>query len=531
MALQTKTFTYGGLYNTASRYFRTELTLQEISTDPENNSSLLAYTLILYAGNTRLSGYRIGARIFLGGKEYVHRDGTDYNNRVTITDQSSVTLCQGELTVPHNEDGTCKLSVSFSVYHPVVASYTPGNFTYTGGTMELTPIAKANGVFATDGYIGGVSIVAVNRKKRGHTHSLYYEMGEFAGYLTPEGTESDTEVIFDALSVPFALPDRFYEAIPAGKTGQCRLTCRTYSDGNFTGASQTAFTVMTRGDVCAPLLTASVRDGNEKTVALTGDENVLVRFVSRAECTLEATAQKGAQVANTTIEDVNCAQLTVENAERDSYRFSVTDSRGYRAERIVTAPFVPYVRLTAYPETAWQDDRLVLTVAGNYFSGSFGAVANSLTLLCLLPDGQEVVLTPEINGQAYRAEVYLGGLTPGQSLTITATDAVMTVTETMSVPRAVPVFHWGENMFSVNVPASIFGVHMVTAPVTDSLFLYAPQGVLVCGAGVLGTAGPSGWQGTAGVTVTVEENGELRLTLPQGTGQVMLLSPGEMTIA
>lgn len=530
MALQEKTFTYGGLYNTASRYFRTELTLREISTDPENNSSLLAYTLILYSGNTRLSGYRIGARIFLGGKEYVHRDGTDYANRVTITDQSSVTLCQGEITVPHNEDGTCKLSVSFSVYHPVVASYTPGNFTYTGGTMELTPIAKANGVFATDGYIGGVSMVAVHRKKQGHTHSLYYEMGEFAGYLTPEGRESDTEVIFDALNVPFAIPDRFYQAIPASKTGQCYLTCRTYSDGIFTGEAQTVFTVMTREDDCAPLLTASVRDGNEKTVALTGDENTLVRFASRAECTLEAASQKGAQIAETTIGDENATQLTVENAEKDSYRFCVTDSRGYRAERTVTAPFVPYVRLTAYPEAAWQDEQLILTVAGSYFSGSFGAAANSLTLFCLLPDGREVRLTPEIDGEAYRAEAYLEGLTPGQSLTVTATDAVMTVTETVSIPRAMPVFHWGENMFSVNVPASIFGVHMATASVTDSLFLYAPQGVLVCGAGVLGTADASGWQGTAGVTVTADENGELHIALPEGTQQVMFLSTGEMII-
>ena len=530
MALQTKTFIYGGLYNTASRYFRTELTLQELSTDTEGNSSLLAYTLILYSGNTRLSGYRIGARIFLGGKEYVHRDGTDYANRVTITDQSSVTLCQGEITVPHDEDGSCNLSVSFSVYHPVVASYTPGNFTYTGGTMELTPIPKANGVFATDGYIGGVSIVAVNRKNKGYTHSLFYEMGGLSGFLTHEGQRSDTEVVFDSLSVPFSLPESFYEAIPNGKTRQCCLTCRTYCNGAFMGQSQTAFTVMTRKEVCAPHLTPSVRDTNEKTVALTGDENILVRFASQAECTLEAIPQKGAQIASATIEGVSCTRLMVENAEKDSYRFCVTDSRGYRKEAVVTMPLVPYVPLTVYPETAWGEDGLILTVTGSCFSGSFGALENTLTLSCTLPDGTAVALTPEINGERYRAEGCFEGLTPGACVALTVSDRVMTVTETIAVPRKIPVFHWGEKQFSVNVPASISGVHMCTAE-GESIFVSAPQGVLVCGSGVLGIADASGWQGTPGVTVTTDENGDISITLPQTAQQVMLLSPGEITIA
>lgn len=528
MALQTKTFTYGGLYNTASRYFRTELTLQEISIDPENNSSLLAYKLTLYSGNTRLSGYRIGARIFLGGKEYVHRDGTDYNNRVTITDQSSVILCQGEITVPHDPDGSCKLSVSFSVYHPVVASYTPGNFTYTGGTMELTPIAKADAVFATDGYIGGVSMVVIQRKNKGYTHSLFYEMGEITGYLTPEGAKSDTEVIFDGVSVPFALPDSFYGALPESKTGQCRLTCRTYSDGNFMGADQTDFTVMTRKEVCIPVFTASVRDINEKTVALTGDENTLVRSASRAECTLEATAQKGGQITKTEIENQPCTSLSVENAEKDSYRFSVTDSRGYGAEQVVTVPLVPYVRLTAYPETVWDGERLILKVTGSCFAGSFGAEENTLTLSCVLPDGSPVTLNPEITGETYHAEVALGALTPGQSLTFTAKDALLTVTETLPVPQMVPVFHWGENYFSVNVPASISGVHMAAAE-GESLLVYAPQGVLVCGAGVLGVAANGSWQGTEGVTVTQNENGDISIHLPVRQ-KVMLLSVEKMII-
>ena len=528
MALQKKTFTYGGLYNTASRYFRTELTLQELSIDPETNSSRLSYKMTLFSGNTRLSGYRIGARIFLGGKEYAHRDGTSYSNRVTIKDQSSVVLMQGELTVPHNADGTCKLTVSFSVYHPVVASYTPGNFTYTGGTMELTPIAKADAVFATDGYIGGVSMVVIQRKNKSYTHSLHYELGTEKGYLTSEGTKSSTEVIFSNLSVPFALPESFYGVLTSSKTGKCRLTCRTYSGENLLGIDQRDFTVMTPKSICAPQLTASVRDINAATVALTGNENTIVRFASQAECTLQASAQKGASIEKSVIEDVPCTQLVIDCPEKESYRFCVTDSRGYREETAVTAPFVPYVRLTAYPALTWNGDALTLTVTGSCFSGSFGATQNSLSLSCTFPNGRQVSLLPEITGETYRAEANLESIAPGETVVLTAKDKLMTVTENVVIPRQVPVFHWGESQFSVNVPAAISGVHMASAE-GASILVDAPKGVLVCGAGVLGVADTNGWQGTEGVTVTVSQAGEMQIVLPMAQ-QVMLLSPGEMII-
>ena len=106
----------------------------------------------------------------------------------------------------------------------------------------------------------------------------------------------------------------------------------------------------------------------------------------------------------------------------------------------------------------------------------------------------------------------------------------MTVTENVVIPRQVPVFHWGESQFSVNVPAAISGVHMASAE-GASILVDAPEGVLVCGAGVLGVATSSGWQGTAGVTVTTGAQGQMHLTLPGGTRRVMLLSPGEITIA
>ena len=536
MSLKTKTFTYGGLYNTASRYYRTELTLTEKAVDTQKNATVLAYALVLYSGNTRISQWRTGARILLNGKTYVHRDGTNYENQITLGENSSLTLCQGEITVPHNTDGTCDLSVSFSVYHPTTSGYTPGNFTYTGGTMTLTPIPRVNTVSATDAYIGAVSMVAISQKKSGYTHSLVYEIGGLSGYLTPEGALSDREEIFGELSVPFLIPESFYEAIPDSPTGKCTLTCRTYAGESLVGEAKTHFTVMTRESDCAPSLFGAVTDGRDTTVALTGDPSVLVRYASRADCVLTPAAQKGATEGACFIEGIAGKVLSIENAQKDTYRFSFTDSRGYTAQSVVTVPLIPYVILTVNATATRPDPtngQVLLTLRGACFAGSFGAQENTLTALCTLPDGREVRFTPTCQGEGYHGSVLLEGLdhTVNHTLQITVSDKLMSVTANVPVQKGIPVFHWGENRFCVNVPSAISGVHMASAePENDTLRMNALGGVLVCGSGVLGVAGMNGWQGSQGVTVTPEETGDITISLPQGTGQVILMSPGEITI-
>lgn len=536
MASQTKTFVYGGINSAASRYFRTELTLTEKTVNFEKNSTVLTYALVLYSGNTRLSQWRTGARIIINDKEYVHRDGTNYSNQITIGEKSSLTLCQGEITVPHNTDGTCDLSVSFSVYHPKTVSYTPGNFTYTGGSMTLTPIPRVNTVAATDAYIGAVSMVAISQKKSGYTHSLSFEIGSISGFLTPDGEITDQEQIFEELSLPFSIPESFYNAIPESPTGKCRLSCRTYEGANLVGISQTDFTVMTRPTDCAPSLTATVRDGNPSTVALTGNPSVLVRYASQADCTVIPIPQKGALPGQCFIENIPGETLSIENAEKDTYRFAVMDSRGYKTEKTVTVQQIPYVKLTVNAIAARPDPtngQVTLSVWGNCYTRSFGKETNSISVSCALPDGREVELTPTFEGDTYRAEVLLEGLDHmvNHTLQITVADALMSVTATVPVQKGIPVFHWGENCFCVNVPSVISGVHMASATAgEDALCLQAPFGALVCGSGVLGVADMTGWQGTAGVTVTLRENGDLTIQLPADTGQVILLSPGEMTI-
>ncbi|MBE6943298.1 MAG: hypothetical protein E7453_03430 [Ruminococcaceae bacterium] len=536
MSLQTKTFTYGGLHSTAARYYRTELTLTEESVSPTENCSVLSYKLTLYSGNTRLSQWRTGAKIILNGKTYVHRDGTHYDNQISIAPQSSLILCEGQLKVPHESDGTGQLSVSFSVYHPTTADYTPGNFTYSGGEMTLTPALQISTVGATDAYIGGTALLAVSRKKSSHSHSLRYQIGSLSGWLGSDGQMADTEQVMESLSLAFPIPESFYEGITSGSTGVCYLYCRTYEDGHFLGETESHFTVMTRSSDCAPDLEGGVLDINPKTLALTGDAHILVRYASTAECTLTPILQKGAEVKSTAIEGVPGDYLLFEKTEKDRYRFTLTDSRGYTVGKEVAVTLLPYRKPTANATAIRPDPTdgtVQLTVRGSCYTGSFGLADNCLTVTCYLPDGSEVTAIPEIGEDSYTAVFQLTGFDHRSThkLTVTVGDLLYGVDAKVTVQKGIPVFHWKEDGFFVNVPSAINGVHMAAAtPKENAIRLFAPSGVFVAGSGLYGLADYSGWQGTGEVTVTTEENGDITLSLPEYTGTLLLFSPAEITV-
>ncbi len=539
MALQERTYTYGSIDSTESRYYRTELTLKELSVSREDNTSLIEYTLVLSTGARRLSQWRTGAKIWLGGTLYAHRDGTDYDNQISIGENESLTLMAGTFTVPHGGSGKTSLSVEFSVYHPTTSNYTPGNFTYTGGEITLTGAGQETTLWATDSYIGSTALLGLSRKSTGFTHSIAYAFGEERGYLHADGTLG-AEERFTETAVGFPLPEDFYYQIPRAQSGVCTLTCYTYEGDSLVGEPQTAtFTVMTRERDCAPQLSATVEDINSKTLALTGNKNTLVRYASTALCTLNASARFGAEIVDSTVDGESISDNCVfTGTEKDSFTFCATDSRGYSASRVVQAGSVPYFYPTANVSAVREDPTggaVRLTVKGIFYNGSFGQADNELSVSCRLPDGERVYLTPEISGNSYIAEEILEDFDYTRSflLTVTVQDALTAVSATATVQKGVPVFNWDEDSFRTNVPTCLCGVNVQCGETPDGeLRVYMGEYLLVAGGGVLGTVQGSGprWQGTAGVSAAYGEDGEVVLTLPADVSSVMLLSTEGFTL-
>lgn len=217
----------------------------------------------------------------------------------------------------------------------------------------------------------------------------------------------------------------------------------------------------------------TVYDSNEDTVALTGDENTLIKYHSDVICLLNASGSyTNAYVTNNGISyPFEMSHVGIGNVESNVFNFSCQSGvSGATIAKTIAKPMVQYVRLTCNvlemigPDAA--NGNITFSVKGNYFYGSFGAQSNSLTVKCLYKaaDAQEwevatvpttAVWTYENN--TWKASYSVEGLdyTKSYYVQINVTDKLESVTTPAEKALAQPVFDWSKNDFNVNVPMTI----------------------------------------------------------------------------
>lgn len=230
---------------------------------------------------------------------------------------------------------------------------------------------------------------------------------------------------------------------------------------------------------CAPVITNPVvREANSTATELTGDESILIRHVSMAEYSFEATASKGASIVSYTVTNGNkkvtgLAQGVIDDIESGLFVFSATDSRGLVAEATVQVPVVEYVKPTCYQkvvtEMVGETGAIAhLTIYGNYFHGSFGVVDNTVKIevrhtqndSTALGDWVDVtVLLSNVGNDTYEMEFDVSGLDYSQPYVFQSriTDRLYTVQSTQYTVRVLPIFDWSNNDFNFNVPVNING--------------------------------------------------------------------------
>ena len=391
---------------------------------------------------------------------WVEINGTRYNFTNSFNDNrttsGSKVLFSKTVDITHNGDGTKKKM-------PIKASYTSGvsSGTVTASTtVDLTPIARESTVGASDANIGSKSAVVITRNSNDFTHSVAFKFGSLTGYLTAAGGISDTEVKLTALSIAWLIPTEFYAQIPKAKTGTCTLTIRTYLGDAQIGAAKTdTFTVTAAKSLCAPSVSGTVVDINDVTVALTGDDTKLVRYMSTALCTISASAKNSASIAERKIGGVAVSKTSrqIDGIQTDSVAFYVKDSRGYDSTATVKATMVPYIMLTSKasgvrngPTTG----KATLTVKGNFFNGSFGAGDNALTIQYRINGGDPVSVAPKISGNTYSASAALSDLDYQESfdIEVTVSDKLDSRMEMVSIGRGIPTHYWNKNRFVFCVP-------------------------------------------------------------------------------
>ena len=242
---------------------------------------------------------------------------------------------------------------------------------------------------------------------------------------------------------------------------------------DFTSLGTATFTITD----CKPYLNPTIKDILPETLALTGNENYFVRYESMAEFSTGATALKGAEIVSQLVE---CGSQKVtdmyngifDDVETADFLFNATDSRGLMADQVlVSKTLIPYLKPTCYQDLeiglGGETEALVtLTVTGKCFTGSFGAVNNSILIEVRYGEkSNELGEWMPLNGtltfenNEYKLVATVGGFEYEKAYTFQcrATDKLNYVQSSQYTIRLLPVYDWSEEDFNFNVPVKMNG--------------------------------------------------------------------------
>ena len=546
MALQERDYSVQGKSSGGGILYTFTIRVTENSVNAQQNTSNLTVKAILTHNysDTAFAKWGTGVSCTLNGNKIF----SDYQQRRCDAGVANVYYTWTG-NVEHDSDGTLKLKVGGELWQNNSASYTPQRMTIAENedtAMDLTPIARESTAVASDAYIGSNTTISVNRGNQNLTHSIRLKFGEISRYIGNDWKLGENEVKLSATSIGFKIPEDFYEQIPTEDSKECKLIITTYSGETKVGEPKdSTFRVMANPAVCSPEVEGTVVDDNPYTFALTGNNKKLVKFFSKALCTIKASGKNSAtirdvQIGNTVL-NAGDNTLLIDKVETTSIVFSAIDSRGFRGSYTdENVSLVPYIQLTNQATCKRTDPtsgKAVLTFAGDWFNDSFGKESNSLTLQYQIGGGAvvDVPYSPD-NTDRYAAKVTLEGLDYNQSHTITVTvkDKLYTAEKVLVVQKGIPAFDWSENDFAFHVPVTVPQVNGVCMAskyiVGKDIYLrtnlktwggsgYNTQSILFFGGSVYGfiTADDRGgilWNGTSNVSVIDDSDGVVKITLP-----------------
>lgn len=451
-----------GIVNTAAwtgnygnRYV--ELSWQRTAVNVVEQTSTITWTL---TGKGSYSGYVLSApfEVEIDG-EKVYSSGS---TRIKL--YAEQVIASGEKIIKHNTDGTKTMSVS------VRAAIYWSEYNVSG-----------SGNFALD-LVGMATITkAPNFDDEANPTIEYYNpVGNNLTSLKAaiSLTGADVDIAYRDISktgktYTFELTDAERKVLRAATQGSNTRKVRFYLRNEVNGEllfnwKEVNFTVIN----AAPAVVASVVDNNDTTLALTGSSGTLVRYHSTAYAAMTATAKKEASISSTKIENNGKSEVaaifSVSNVENNTFNFTATDSRNNTTTKTVAAPMVEYIKPTANIDTSIKMDTegtYHLSCSGNYYNDKFGftsaAASNSLTVKYRYKEqsgtyGSWTAATVKLEGNKYTATATISGLNYRTTYIIQcqAADKLNTITTEETPINSIPVFHWGADDFTFEVPVN-----------------------------------------------------------------------------
>lgn len=417
-----------------------------------NNNSVVGWHLQLIASGGSISSS--------ASKSWaVTVNGTNYSGTTTIgiNNGATKTLASGSTTIAHNADGTKSFSFSFSQQFDINYSGVGWIGTKSGsGSGTLTTIPRTSSVSSTNANIGENITISINRASSSFTHTLTYAFSGLSGTIATKTNST---------SISWTLPTSFYAQMPNTRSSWGRVICDTYSGSTKIGSSECRFDVYVKESSNKPGISATVKDVNDTTKALTGDENKLIKYYSKAQFSITSSPKNSATTKSINI-NYSGNNLTggsgntwtdyFSNVTTGSFPCSVTDTRDFTSSITVNKTLINYVKITCALSVSnpTASGGCTLTITGNYFNGSFGSTNNSLTVQYKKDNGSWTNATATKNGNTYTATVSLTGLDYTKAFTFQAraTDKLATATTASKTVKSTPIFDWGSDDFHFHVP-------------------------------------------------------------------------------
>lgn len=396
---------------------------------------------------------------------------------MNLQNGTAYTPVEHAVTIPHNPDGTLTITISAgggisgttfdssSLSQRITLPQIPRQATLTSApnfTDEENPtITYLNPI---GNYSGLTLLQACIASTDGQTiYVPYRDISKTSSTYTFVLTDNERNALRQATPNSNSLAVKFYV--------KCILNGSTLYD-----SVQKTMSIV---NASPSLGTPVVEDVNSETIYLTGDKNKLIKYFSDAMARFSPTARKYSTIKSKTITNggktvSNVNANLFSDVENGNFVFAVVDSRGNASSQTVSKTIIGYVKLScnvrAVPPTTDGDGSI--TISGNYWGNNFGAHNNVLILHYRHKAGdgaygewQAVTATPTFKNNTFTIKVDVSGLDYRQSHTFQAraADLLMTVDSNEHKVRTTPVFDWGENDFSFNVP-----VEYVEAPATNT---------------------------------------------------------------
>ena len=411
----------------------------------EDNSTTINWSCGFNPGHQYyLNAIKMSSVVINGVEVY---GGGTYSN---ITDYKDRTFASGTLKIAHNSDGSKSFTVSgFSGW-----IYNSGTTYASSQTFTLPTIPRASSVSCSSANIGSNATITINRASTSFTHTLTYSFGSLSGTIATKTSSTN---------ISWTLPTTFYGQIPNAKSGTGTITCQTYNGSTLIGSKSTSFTATVSESLSKPTLSPTAVDSNSTTTALTGDSSKFIKYYSKASVATGANARNSATLKSYKItcgaDSIATTSGTINAVKSGTFTFSATDSRGYTTTQTLNKTLIEYIKLTCSlnagaPTTAGV---ATLKISGNYFNGSFGKVANTLTVQYRYKTqggtyGSWTTVSATKSNNTYNATATISGLDYKTTYVFQAraVDKLATISTDEQARRTMPIFDWSKNDFNVN---------------------------------------------------------------------------------